>query len=143
MKVVIATWLCLLIAGCDASRIRPESDLGALASAALLEIEGCKCYVAANELVYVVSTSIDPQARQALASMRRVVSPSQVPEFSKVPNSNFAEITKLQIIGDTALVEGKLDPYESGRLNCGEGFSIPFKNVNGVWQALAETWTVC
>ena len=140
MKVVITLCLCLLLGGCDAYRARPESDFVAFARTALLEIEGCKCN---DEFVYVVSTSIDPRARDALASMRKVVSPSQVPESAKVPFSNFVEITKFQIIGDDGLVEGKKDPYESGRLNCGEGFSIPFKNVNGAWQALAETWTVC
>ena len=143
MKVVIATWLCLLIGGCDAYRTRPESDFVAFARAALLEIEGCKCNVKVNKLVYVVSTSIDPRAREALASMRKVVFPSQVPESSKVPFSNFVEINKFEIIGDAGLVEGKKDPYETGRLNCGEGFSIPFKNVNGAWQALVATWTTC
>jgi hypothetical protein len=143
MKVVVTASLCLLICGCDAYRTRPESDFGTFASTALIEIEGCNCYVNARGLVYVVSTSIDPRAREALASMRKVVSPSQVPEFSKIPNSNFVEITKFQIIGDAGLAEGKIDPYESGRLNCGEAFSIPFKNVNGAWHALVETWTTC
>ena len=144
MKVAIAICLCLLIGACAGSRIRPDSDYAAFMHTAVHYIEGRQYCAAVNcKFTYVVPTSIDPRAREALASVRKVVAPSEVPASSKVAFSNYIEIDKLQIVGDTALVEGTIDPYEHGGLNCGEGFSYPFKHVNGAWLQQTSHWHMC
>lgn len=144
MKVAIAVWLCLLIGACAGSRIRPDSGYVAFTRAALPQTEGRRYCAAGNcKFTYVVPTSTDPRAREALASVRKVVAPSEIPASSKVPFSNYIEIDKLQIVGDTALIEGTLDPYENGGLNWGQGFSYPFKHVNDAWLPLQAHWHMC
>lgn len=144
MKTTVALCLCLLVDACAGPRIRPDSGYMAFTRVALHQIEG-RQYCAAGDcrFTYVVPTSIDPRARQALASLRKVVAPSEVPASSKVPFSNYIEIRKLQITGNTALVEGRIDPYEHNPMNCGEGFHYPFKYVNGAWLPLEARWYVC
>jgi hypothetical protein len=139
MKVAIAICLCLLIGACAGSHIRPDPNYVAFMHTAVLYIEGRRT----TEFTYVVPTSIDPRAREALASVRKVVTPSEVPASSKVPFSNYIEINKLQIVGDTALIEGTIDPYEHNGLNCGLGFSFPFKHVNGAWLQQVSHWHGC
>jgi len=144
MKLAIAACLCLLIGACAGSRIRPDSEYVAFTRAALPQIEGREyCVAESCKFTYVVPTSIDPLAREALASVRKVVAPSEVPASSKVPFSNYIEIHKLQIVGDTALIEGKIDPYEHNMLNCGQGFSRPFKLINGVWVPQQSHFFMC
>lgn len=139
MKVASAICLCLLVGACTGSRIRPDPDYVAFTHTAVPYIEGRQT----GQFTYVVPTSIDQRAREALASMRKVVAPSEVPESSKVAFSSYIEITKLRIDGDTALVEGTVDPYGHNGLSCGEGFYYPFKRVNGAWLQQTSRWRVC
>jgi hypothetical protein len=144
MKVAIAVCLCLLFSACAGSHARPDSSYVAFTRLALHQIEGHQyCAAESCKFTYVVPTSIDPRAREALASLRRVVAPSDVPASSKIPFSNYIEIRKFQIIGDTALIEGTIDPYEHNPLNCGQGFSYPFKYVKGTWLPLEAHWIEC
>lgn len=146
MKVTIVVCLCLLVGACAGSRIGPDSGYVAFTRTALSQIEGRhyrECSAGRCKFTYVVSTSIDPQAREALASVRKVVAPSEVPASAKKFFSNYIEIDKLQIVGDTALIEGNLDPYGHNSLNCGEGFYYPFKRVNGAWRPLEAHWVEC
>jgi hypothetical protein len=139
MKVSIAVCLCLLIGACAGFRNRLDSGYLTFTHAALTQIEARQYREggAGNyKYTYVVSTSIDPRAREALASIRKVVAPSEVPASAKVlvvTSPNYIEIDKLHIVGDTAVVEGNYYPYGHNALNCGEGFSFSFKRVNDTW----------
>jgi hypothetical protein len=139
MKVSIAVCFSLLIGACAGSRNRLDSGYLAFTHAALTQIEGRQyrdCDAGNCKFTYVVSTLIDPRAREALASIRKVVAPSEVPASAKVlvvTSPNYIEIDKLQIVGETALVEGNYYPYRHNALNCGEGFSWSFKLVNDTW----------
>jgi hypothetical protein len=115
-------------------------------SAALQEIEARNlCPKEKCNFIYVVPSSIDPRALESLASIRKVVAPSDVPESAKlyVKFPKYVEIDKLQISRDTALVEGNWYPYGHNSLNCGEGFSFPFKFENGAWVPLQWQLRMC
>jgi hypothetical protein len=134
MKVSIAVCLCLLVGTCAASPVSPDSFYSALARAALDQIETPQYCARRNcNFTYVVPTSVDTRTRTALAAIRKVVAPSEVPESAKASLSNNVEIDKIQIVGNTALVEGNLYPYGHNSLNCGEGFSFSFQYANNVW----------
>jgi len=133
--------LFLLLAAHANAGVSPDARYLAFAQATVEQIESpAHCKRRARNFTYVVPTSVDPQARTALASIRNVVALSDVPESAKVPFSNNIEIDKLQVVGDTALVEGNLYPYGHNSLNCGEGFSFPFKYENNVW--VLQQWTM-
>jgi len=134
MKVSIAVCLCLLVGTCNAFPGSSDSFHSALARAALDQIENPQYCARRNcNFTYVVPRSVDTQTREALAAMRKVVAPSEVPESAKVPLSDNVEIDKIQIVGNTALVAGNLYPYGHNSLNCGEGFSFSFQYANNVW----------
>jgi hypothetical protein len=146
MKVAITACLCLLVGAYAGPRIRPDSGYEAFTRAALAQIEGRhyrECAAGNCKFTYVVSTSVDPRAREVLASVRKIVAPSAVPTSAKTFFSNYIEIDKLQVVGDTALIEGNTDPYGHNSLNCGQGFYYPFKYVNGAWRPLEAHWVEC
>jgi hypothetical protein len=141
VKVAISVCFCLLVAARVNAGVTPEARYLAFAQATVEQIENPGyCKRRACNFTYVVPTTVDPQARNALASIRKVVAPSDVPESAKVAFSGNIEIDKLQIVGDAALVEGNFYPYGHNSLNCGQEFSFPFKYINNVW--VPQQWTM-
>ena len=141
MKVAVSVFFFLLIAARVNAGVTPDARYLAFAQATVQQIESpWYCKRRACNFTYVVPTTVDPQARNALASLRKVIAPSDVPESAKVAFSSNIEIDKLQIVGNTALVEGNLYPYGHNESDCGVGFSFPLKYVNNVW--VPQQWTV-
>ena len=140
MKTIIALWV-LVGASATGFAQPPDKYFDAVATAALSRVEAREKGIT----TYVVATSVDPRARDALAKLRKVVPTEAVPLSSEVSlPSGYFRVEKFQVSENEALFEGTAGPiYRNNPLSCGHGLSIPFQRVNGKWVAPVQRETMC
>jgi hypothetical protein len=135
----------LFASGCALSP-RPDPDFASVALTAISKVEAqpYEAQVAA-QLTYVVPSTIDPRARVALASLRKVVAPTDVPTFEEVSfPAGYFKVEAFQVSGDTALFQGTQGPiYVNNPLSCGRGISVPLHRSGGAWVASEIGWRLC
>jgi hypothetical protein len=123
---------CLLSA-CAGPNTKINGDYATVVESSLSFIERNSPVVA-----FVVSSSINSNARAALAAKRKIVLSNAVPQTAQfdLPEGYFV-VKDFTVTGDTANFSGKLGPiwHVTGPRDfggCGANFTLPFVRTNGV-----------
>ena len=138
---LIVSWF---LVSCLGHRSRADTDFTSVARIALAVIEQGR-----SKVTLVVPDSIDMQAKSALGSLRKAITPEGVPaskDFS-LPEGYFL-LRKFSISGDDAIFEGNLGPVEQrispkDIIGCGELYLIPMHRSRGIWVVGDYTKWVC
>jgi hypothetical protein len=97
-----------------------------------------------NDARIIADDHLPPAARTMLLELGPILKPEEVltEQFSLPPNS--FKLSKLELNGDTALVEGTAGPYpRDSSLSCGTTYRLVLRAVQGGWAIVDIKMTVC
>lgn len=150
MRSVTIALLGALLASCNAGHRKDfelnNHDFSSIAEAALTLIDPKGAIT-----TIVMPPGIDPRARSALAKIKTVISPDQIPQSANfsLPGGYFVLQTfSISVADGKAEIDGKLGPVmrsmtAANMHDCGKNYTIAFSLEDGDWVSHAYKVASC